>query len=285
MAQCASVGTIRLQWTVPRSGLVSLTTTWRLDGQPHGRWEILKVELSSPYQQMPLAEEARKYVTINTHRGLYRFTRLPFGVASAPAIFQKAMDTLLQGLLNVICYLDDILVTGATKSICKIWGLSCRGCRMASVSISLSVVLCSQRSHTWGTRSMPVASSHLLTRWMLFNRPHHPRMWLSCILSWGSWTTMGKFMPDLATLLHSLNQLLSENQSWVWTPACDKAFQQAKEQLSRALVLVHYDPPLPIQLAGDASQYGIGVLSHAMPNGSKHPIAFASRTLHKAEKN
>ena len=42
-------------------------------------------------------------------------TRLPFGVASAPAIFQKLMDTVLQGLSEVICYLEDILVSGTTE--------------------------------------------------------------------------------------------------------------------------------------------------------------------------
>ena len=38
--------------------------------------------------------------------------RLPFGVASAPAIFQKLMDSVLEGIPHVICYIDDILVTG-----------------------------------------------------------------------------------------------------------------------------------------------------------------------------
>lgn len=57
-----------------------------------------KLDLSSAYQQMPLEEESRQYVTISTHRGLYHYTCLPFGIASAPAIFQKAMDSILQGL-------------------------------------------------------------------------------------------------------------------------------------------------------------------------------------------
>ena len=56
-----------------------------------------------------------KYLTINTHRGLYQYTRLPFGVASAPALFQKSMDIILQGLEGVICYLYDILVSGRTE--------------------------------------------------------------------------------------------------------------------------------------------------------------------------
>ena len=56
------------------------------------------------------------YVTVNTHQGLYQYTRLPFGVASAPAIFQRLMDRILQGIPRVICYIDDILVTGASEA-------------------------------------------------------------------------------------------------------------------------------------------------------------------------
>ena len=62
---------------------------------------------------MVLEESSRKYVTISTSLGLFQYTRLPFGVVSAPAIFQRAMDAILQGITGVICYIDDILVTGS----------------------------------------------------------------------------------------------------------------------------------------------------------------------------
>ena len=61
-----------------------------------GGRKFTKLDLSLVYQQMALTDESKKFLTINTHRGLYQYTRLPFGVASAPAIFQKAMDEAVQ---------------------------------------------------------------------------------------------------------------------------------------------------------------------------------------------
>ena len=74
-----------------------------------------KMDLASAYLQIPLDEQSKEYTTVNTHKGLYCYNRLPFGVASAPSIFQRTMENILQGIDHVSVYLDDILVTGATE--------------------------------------------------------------------------------------------------------------------------------------------------------------------------
>ena len=96
----------------------------------------------------------------------------------------------------------------------------------------------------------------------------------------------GKFLPSLSTTTNPLNRLLQHNSKWIWSKACESAFQTLKQQLSSNPILAHYDSTLPLKLACDASPYGVGaVISHVMPNGEEKPIAFGSRTLSKAEKN
>ena len=51
-----------------------------------------KLDLAHAYLQLALDEESKNLVTVSTHKGLFRYNRLPFGVASAPAIFQRVIE-------------------------------------------------------------------------------------------------------------------------------------------------------------------------------------------------
>ena len=73
-----------------------------------------KLDLQDAYLQLPLDTTSKQCMAINTHRGLFQHNRLLFGMASAPAIFQHHMETLLQGLDIVSIYLDDIVAAGCT---------------------------------------------------------------------------------------------------------------------------------------------------------------------------
>ena len=63
-------------------------------------------------------EHSQELLTVNTHLGLFRFRRLPYGVASAPALFQSVMDQILKGIPSTACYLDDVLISGRTREEC-----------------------------------------------------------------------------------------------------------------------------------------------------------------------
>ena len=68
----------------------------------NGGKTFTKLDMRQAYQQLPLAEESKAYLVINTHRGLYQYNRLPFGVSSAPGIFQRVMESLLNGIPGVV---------------------------------------------------------------------------------------------------------------------------------------------------------------------------------------
>ena len=75
-----------------------------------------KIDLSDAYLHIEVDEESSKLLCINTHRGLYEYNRLAFGVKVAPAIFQQVMDTMLGDLDYATAYLVDILATSKTTA-------------------------------------------------------------------------------------------------------------------------------------------------------------------------
>lgn len=94
-----------------------------------------------------------------------------------------------------------------------------------------------------------------------------------------------KFLEYLSSKLAPLYNLLKKSSKWKWGSIEDRAFKLVKEQLARAPILGHYNPTKPLTLATDVSCYGIGaVLLHVMEDGSKKPVAYASRTLNENEK-
>ena len=77
-----------------------------------GGKQFTKLDMSQAYQQLKLDEASRQYVVLNTHKGLFRYTRLPYGISSAPGIFQRVMENLLRNIPGAVVYIDDVLITG-----------------------------------------------------------------------------------------------------------------------------------------------------------------------------
>ncbi|CAH8669354.1 unnamed protein product [Schistosoma bovis] len=73
-----------------------------------------KLDLADAYLQVEVDEASRELLTINTHRGLFQYNHLPFGVKTTPSISQQLMDTIVSGISGVAAYLDDILIVATT---------------------------------------------------------------------------------------------------------------------------------------------------------------------------
>ena len=76
-----------------------------------------KLDLRKAYHQMEVTEESKKFLTINTHKGLFHYNRLVLGVSSSPAIWQRAKDQVLQGLPGTQCILNDMIASDKTDEV------------------------------------------------------------------------------------------------------------------------------------------------------------------------
>ena len=246
-----------------------------------------KLDLAHAYQQVTLDEDSKRFVCINTPKGLYQYTRLPFGVASAPSLFQRVMENLLQGLPHVVVYLDDILVTGATEDehirnveevLRRLETAGMRLKRSKCAFMLSEVEYLGHRITAEGLRPTPEKTRAIV------NAPA-PQSVSQLKSFLGLVNYYAKFLPNLSSTLAPLYSLLQKYVEWSWGKDQEEAFQRAKQLLTSSNVLAHYDPTRELLLACDASPYGIGaVLSLVMADGSDKPVAFASRSLTPAEK-
>ena len=214
-----------------------------------------KLDMSQAYQQLSLDEESKKYVVVNTHKGLFRFNRLPFGVSSAPGIFQRAMESLLQDIPSVVVYIDDILIAGATEAE-HLQTLDQVLERLESAGLTLKKEKCAFAS------TSVTYLGHIIDRDGIHPTPDKvqavqqaptPQNITELKAFLGLLNYYGKFMPNLATTLSPLYNLLRESTRWRWGDKEEKAFEASKKLLLSSQVLTHYNPELQLVLACDAS--------------------------------
>jgi hypothetical protein len=247
-----------------------------------------KIDLSQAYFQIPIDESSQAYLTVNTHRGLFKVTRLPMGIHPATGIFQRIINNILQGLTQVTVYLDDILVTG-NNEVQHLQNLEAVFKRLSEANLHISKEKCTfmSSSVTYLGHKIDAEGLHPLEEKVIAIRDARAPRDVTELRSFlGLVNHYARFLPHLSTILAPLHSLLQKNTSWKWEKRQQDAFISVKQMLRTDSVLVHFDRTLPILLECDASPYGLGaVLSHRFPDGSERPISFASRSLSPAEKN
>ena len=227
-------------------------------------------------------------MVINTQKRLFRYTRLPYGVSSAPGIFQRLMENVLRGIPKVSVYIDDILITGENEEehlkilaqvLSKLEQAGLRVQKPKCKFMAPSVIYLGHMIDQYGLRPLKEKIEAIQ------NAPAPKNV--SELRSYlGLLSYYSKFLPNMAQVLAPLYKLLQKDVQWRWANKEKKAFQASQELLTSSSLLVHFDPDLDLILMCDASSYGIGaVLAHRMPDGSERPIGYASRSLTAAQRN
>ena len=248
-----------------------------------------KLDLSQAYLQLKLHPDSKKLVTINTPKGLFQFQRLPFGIASAPAIFQRVMDEILADLPFVKCFLDDLLVMGTSNEehdqrLRQVFQ------RLDQFNIRLRIDKC-----LIGVKNLDFLGYHISEKGLstcsekirAVNNFPRPKDTSAVRAFLGLINYYGKFIPKLSTVSEPLNKLLRKTTGkFIWTEEAERSWMDLKKLMTSTATLAHFNPKQTVILACDASSVGVGaVLAHQYPDGSERPIAFASKTLGAAERN
>ena len=247
-----------------------------------------KIDLSEAYLQIPMEEESSKLLCISTHKGLFKFNRLAFGVKTAPAIFQQIIDTMLAGLDFSIGYLDDILMRSQDTEehrthVFRVFSrIQDYGFTLKDAKCEFFLEEIKYLGHIIdknGCRPDPDRAAAIRD----MPEPHNVATLQSFL---GLANYYQRFIKNMHELRAPLNELLKKDRAWKWTTECQTAFIKLKEVLTSDLFLTHFNPDQDIIVATDASSYGIGAcILHKMADGSNKPIAHASRTLLPAERN
>lgn len=250
---------------------------------------LSSLDLQSAYWQVELEETSKQYTAFTVPgRGLFQFRRLPFGLHNAPATFQRLIDTVLGPELQpfVFCYLDDIIVVTSTFEK-HIEVLEAVFQRLLEAGLTLNrekskfcrpelkylgyVVnrhgISVDPSKVQAITDMPVPKSVTEVRRIIG------------MISW-----YRKFVPKYSDLITPLTRLLRKGVTFLWDEGCENAFQDIKNALVTAPILVCPNFEQEFVLATDASDYAVGAVLSQVYDGQEHVICYVSRTLSRQER-
>ena len=240
------------------------------------------LDAKSGFLQIKLDTQSSYLTTFNTPLGRYRWLRLPFGVKSAPEIYQRIMDEMLDGIQGAFVIIDDILIAAKDvehhdKILKQVID------RATEYNLKLNYDKCKIR------QPMVPYMGHILTQDGLKADPAKVKAIVEMpapedkegvrrIL--GMVQYLAKFIPNLSQVDAPLRALLKADVPFQWNHEQEKSFHELKQLCSTPPVLVYYDVNKDIEIECDASKDGLGAV---LLQGGR-VIAYASRALTETEK-
>ena len=227
-----------------------------------GAQVLSSLDALSGFTQLEMAEEDVEKTAFRTHRGLFQFRRLPFGLRNGPSIFQRIMQNILAPYLWIFClvYIDDIVVYSKSYEdhivhLDKVLGaiersgitLSPTKCHMFYDSILLL-----------GHKVSRLGLSTHLEKVSAITELRRPSKVSELQTFLGMIVYFSAFIPFYADICSPLFGLLKKGRKWEWKEEHERAFSEAKEALQKAPVLGHPIEGLPYRLYTDASDFAIG---------------------------
>lgn len=247
------------------------------------------LDLASGFHQIQMSPIDAPKTAFSVPQGHFQFNRMPFGLKNAPATFQRTMNTVLSGLQGIHCfvYLDDIVIYSYDLPS-HIEKLNLVFNKLRNFRLKLQPDKCEF------LRKEVAYLGHVISGEGVKPNPEKIKAVTqfpvpTCAKDIKSFLGLAsyyrRFIPEFSKHAKSLTNLLKKDVPFIWTNTQQLSFELLKEKLVTAPVLIYPDFTKPFVLTCDASNYAISAILSQGAVGKDQPIAFASRTLNKAECN
>ena len=247
------------------------------------------LDLRAGYWQTLIDERDRDKTCFVTRRGTFRFKVLSFGLANAPALFQRLMDLVLVGLTWEIClvYLDDVIIMSETFDE-HLERLKVVFERLRTANLKLKASKCKlfQREVVFlghlvtGNGIAPdPAKIRAVTEWPRPKNLTETRAFVGLASYYRS------FVAKFADIARPLHELTKKNRKFFRTDRQEEAFLTLKKRLTEAPILATPKDEGTYVLDTDASDLALGISLQQEQEGELRVIGYASRALSEAERN
>ncbi|CAG9132461.1 unnamed protein product [Plutella xylostella] len=260
----------------------------RLAGQKY----FSALDLASGYYQVPVALESQHLTAFVTPDGQYEFKRMPFGLANAPAVFQRLINKVLGAarFTDALTYMDDVLIPSATvdeglDKLRKILDIFSK----ANLTLNLEKCLFLSENLDYLGYEISVAGVRPGTKKIesvqQFPEPqnqHQVRQFYGLV------SYFRKFIYNFASIAQPLSYLLKKDVPFRWQDDQKHAFESLKEKLSSRPILSIYDPNAKYtEVHTDASKHGLAgiLLQKANDTDQMRVVAYYSRQTSPEEKH
>ena len=253
----------------------------------NGSTVFSKLDLKWGFHQIELEPQSRAITTFVTHRGLYRYKRLMFGITSAPEKYQKIIADVLMNCSGVVNICDDIIVHDQGQGIER---------HDANVRKVLTVLRengltlnekCRFRMHklTFFGHDLGKDGISPSEEKIAAVKNAKPPNEVSTVRSFlGLVQYSAKFIPNLAEVAEPLQELTRRNEKFVWNQRRQTAFDKLKTLLSNAETLAYFKGSCKTRIIADAGPTGLGAVLTQLQNGDWRVVSYASRNLSDVER-
>ncbi|KAJ0392077.1 hypothetical protein ATCC90586_011261 [Pythium insidiosum] len=240
------------------------------------------LDLLAGYWQIGVAAQDRDKTAFVTREGLFRFTRMPFGLSNAAGTFQRLMDCVLRGLLWICClvYLDDIIVFTKGTVERHVVELAAVLARLEDHGMSIKLKKCTFAATRLECLGHELTSAgvrplqRLVDAVVEFKTPTDTTEIKRFVHLAGYYR---RFVENSGRKMAPLTTLLRKERAWEWGSEQQRAFEGIKMELSLKPLLVYPNFALPFVLATDASLVGLGAVLQQDQGDGLQPVAYASK--------